>query len=158
MDYSKGIPFVGDCEVALNAARLVLMQHGFTFGSIKDGVFEATGPGMSSSKQNPLMGASSVRITCAGGELRIEASFASIRKLGRTLAAVFAGVAVLLCAIFAVVFWGQDPRLALMGIAPFLPWIVLLPVLLSMLRKRTIRALDALLANAAAMAQQANIH
>ena len=149
MDYQKTMP-VADSEKAVGAAANVFIQHSFRIVEKSKTGVELTGPGMISSRQNPLTGISTIRISQSNGSLSVEAQFGSIRRLIKYLAIFIVGMAVFFVILFGIVFTRQGQPMGtvvLISLAPLAPWPVLLPVIMIWLKSRTSRALDVLLSN-----------
>ncbi|MHC4665025.1 MAG: hypothetical protein ACYS9T_03585 [Planctomycetota bacterium] len=156
MDYQRTIP-VADSEKAVGAAASVFIQHSFRITQKSETAVELTGPGMISSRQNPLVGISQIRILQSTGSLSVEAQFDSVRKLLKYIAVFIVGMGIFFVVLFAVLFTrqGQPLRIiVLISLAPLAPWPVLLPLIMIWLKSRTSRALDVLLSNTAYLARQ----
>lgn len=153
MDYEKTIPFSGSTEKALEMARNIFIQQNFQIVASADSAVELTGPGMLSSRQNPLVALSSVTIHATGGSLSIEADFGAIKTLTRYLTYFILGMAIFFFVLFGLLFYEQgQPARLLIPLAPFAPWPILIPVLAKIMRRRTRRALDTLMNNISAIA------
>jgi hypothetical protein len=149
MDYQRTMP-VADSEKAVDAAANVLIQHSFRITEKSETAVELTGPGMISSRQDPLVGISKIRISQSSGSLSVEAQFDSIRKLIKYLAAFIVVMGVFFLVLFAILFTRQGQPVGivvLISLAPLAPWPVLLPLIMRWLKSRTARALDVLLSN-----------
>ncbi|MHC4498449.1 MAG: hypothetical protein ACYS21_04975 [Planctomycetota bacterium] len=149
MDYQRTIP-VADSEKAVGAAANVFIQHSFRITQKSQTAVELTGPGMISSRQDPLVGISKIHISQSSGSLSVEAQFDSIRKLIKYIAVFIVGMAVFFIVLFGVLFTRQGQpigRIVLISLAPLAPWPVLLPLIMMWLKSRTTRALDVLLSN-----------
>ncbi|MHC4618630.1 MAG: hypothetical protein ACYTEQ_12860 [Planctomycetota bacterium] len=157
MDYEKTVPCTGDIEKAIEAARNVFIQHTFQIVNQSENAVELAGPGMLSSRQDPLVGISRIRIFQSSGGLSVEAQFDSIRKLIKYIAVFIVVMGVFFVVLFAVLFARQGQPLGiivLISLAPLAPWPVLLPLIMIWLKSRTSRALDVLLSNIAYLARQ----
>jgi hypothetical protein len=149
MDYQRTIP-VAHSEKAVDAAANVFIQHSFQIVEQSETTVELTGPGMISSRQDPLVGISRIRISQSSGSLSVEAQFDSIRKLIKYLAVFIVVMGVFFLVLFAILFTRQEQPMGivvLISVAPLAPWPVLLPLILRWLKSRTARALDVLLSN-----------
>jgi len=149
MDYQRTIPFANSAS-ALKVVSSVLVQHDFQIGERNETAIELTGPGMTGSRRNPLVGISTIRIFKSSGSLSVEAQFGSIRKLLRYIALFIVGMGVFFLVLFAISFTRQGQplgRIVLISLAPLAPWPVLLPLIMIWLKSRTTRALDVLLNN-----------
>jgi len=154
MDYQRKIP-VADSEKAVDAAANVFIQHSFQIDQKSETALELTGPGMISSRQNPLVGISNIRISQSRGSLSVEAQFDSIRRLIKYLAVLIIVMGVFFVILFGILFTRQGQpvgTVVLISLAPLAPWPVLLPLIMAWLKCRTARALDVLLSNAAHLA------
>jgi hypothetical protein len=141
---------VADSEKAVSAAANVLIQQGFQIVEKSDTAVELTGPGMISSRQNPLVGISKIRISQSSGSLSVEAQFDSIRRLIKYLAVFIVGMGIFFLVLFAILFTRQGQPVSivvLISLAPLAPWPVLLPLITIWLKSRTSRAMDVLLSN-----------
>jgi hypothetical protein len=76
------------------AKRIVdsLAAQGFRIVTQNRDIAELVGPGMRSSRQNALVGASKVTIRTLGREVAIEANFGAVRRLIRILGTVLFGI------------------------------------------------------------------
>ena len=158
MDYEKTMPFSGNMEKALEVARNVFIQHNFQIVRDSDSEVEFTGPGMLSSRQNPLVGISRVCIHETSGNLSVEAEFEGIRKLTKYLALFIVGMAIFFVAFFGIMFSKQGQplnKIILISLAPFIPWPVLIPLMAIWMKSRTSKALDTLINNMVTLGREA---
>ena len=149
MDYEKTAPFT-DPAKAIEVLTGVFVQHAFRIAEKTERAVKLTGPGMISSRQDPLVGISKIRIFKSSGSLSVEAQFDSIRRLIKYLAVFIVGMAVFFVILLGIVFTRQGQPLSiilLISLAPLAPWPVLLPLIILWLKSRTSRALDVLLSN-----------
>ncbi|MHC4060609.1 MAG: hypothetical protein ACYSUC_04855 [Planctomycetota bacterium] len=156
MDYQETMP-VADAAKALEAVTSIFVQNSFQIVEKSETTVELTGPGMISSRQDPLVGISRIHISQSSGSLSVEAQFDSIRKLIKYIAVFIVGMGVLFVILFGILFTRQGQPLSiivLISLAPFAPWPVLLPLIMRWLKSRTARALDVLLSNVAYLARQ----
>jgi hypothetical protein len=150
MDYEKAEPFSGNMEKVLEVAKNVFIQHNFQIIRDSDTEVEFTGPGMLSSRQNPIVGISRICIRGASGNISIEAEFGGIRKLTKYLVVFIAGMAVFFVVLFGILHSKQGQPLnktILISLSPFVPWPVLIPLIHIWMKSRTSKALDRLLTN-----------
>lgn len=153
MQYAATSPFRGDARGAFGLAESSLTALGFRLTGRTADSLEMTGPGMSSSREDGLMGATLVTVTGGRGELGITADLGGVAFLSRFVTyfppALCLFLAAVLSAVFGVLF---GPGLWLAAVAAAtggetLLWLLLGPHLARGFRKRTDRALDALLAD-----------
>lgn len=150
MDYEKTEPFSGNVEKVLEVARNAFIQNNFQIVRDSDTEVELTGPGMLSSRQNPMVGISRICIRGTSGNLSIEAEFGGIRKLTKYLSFFILGMAIFFVVFFGILFSKQGQPLnktILISLAPFIPWPVLIPLIYLWMKSRTSKALDRLLTN-----------
>lgn len=148
MEYQKKIAFSGDSAEALVAARMVLMNHNFRIESTRKSELSAAGPGMQSTKQNPLTGATRVRLLAEDSSLLLSAELGGLRWM-RNFLYLFPPSLALVLSLFFLLPPMPDSAVFL----PWLvlsPWLVISPLIVKWIRRRTITALDNLLHNAKA--------
>ena len=152
--HATGAAVEVDPTVALDAAVDALAGAGFRLVGRTPSEAELTGPGMTSSRQDPLVGASRISLS-SGGRLEAVAELGGISRMARFLRwfppALGAALAVVLVAVFAASDLGYDAVIggAVIPLVATSPWIILGPVIARSLRQRTVAALDTLVANAA---------
>jgi len=158
MDYEKTVPFGGNVGKAIEAAKNAFIQHNFQIVHDRYLEVELTGPGMLSSRQNPLVGISRIRIRGSSGNLSLEADFEGIRKLIKFLVFFIVGMAVFFVVLFGILFSKQGQpvtKIILISLAPFIPWPVIIPLMAIWMKSRTSKALDTLVNNMAALGREA---
>lgn len=79
MQYASTVPFEGDTAKAFDLANAALTSLGFRISSRSELSLELIGPGMTSTRQSPLVGASRLRITRSAREPRSRRSWAACR-------------------------------------------------------------------------------
>ena len=150
MDYEKTEPFSGNMEKVLEVAKNVFIQHNFQIVRDSDTEVEFTGPGMLSSRQNPIVGISRICIRGTRNNLSIEAEFEGIRKLTKYLVFFIVGMAIFFVVFFGIIFPKQGQpadEIILISLAPFIPWPVIIPLMYKWMKSRTSKAMDRLLTN-----------
>jgi hypothetical protein len=146
MDYQNSQHTRGEASTATRRIVASLAALGFQIVTHNRDVVELVGPGMRSSHQNPLVGASKVTIRSLGREVAIEADFGAVGRLIRTLGIVIFSMAILFLVLFGFVIPCPHPVLRyILPVLPLAPWPFLLPWMSWLFRRRTARALDALL-------------
>jgi hypothetical protein len=153
MQYTAAMPFRGDAGKAFALAVSALTSIGFRLTDRTAASLEMLGPGMNSSRQSPLVGASRVRVEAASGELRLDADLGGVQRMSRFVTlfppALWLSLGVVFVVLFSVSFglgaWIIPVVAIPAGLA--LLWLVLGPLLTRGIRARTCRALDTLLAN-----------
>lgn len=152
---------------ALQSALATLTNNGFAISQRGADFATVTGPGLYSTKQNPILGASRVELRIDNNTLHVQAELGgidSIRRfliwfpflLGLGLGAVFAAVGgIVFGQKYGVGFgvpWAQGWRWVVAAMAfamlPVTPWLFLSPLTTKIVRKRTQRALETLAGNA----------
>ena len=73
MQYAASLPFNGDTEKAFGLAESALTSIGFRITERTAESMDMVGPGMNSSRESALVGASRIQIRDEGGQLAIEA-------------------------------------------------------------------------------------
>ena len=155
MDYTTAVPFDGKTAAAFDLAAAALTSLGFRIVARDDSSLDASGPGMTSTREGALLGASRIRVTRKPRELAVDAELGGVRRMKRFLAVFPAGLSLGLLAVFFVVFglvfdhrgWVVPVVAATVGNA--LLWLILAPVMARHVRARTCRGIDTLLNNMA---------
>ncbi len=148
MEYQNSKHVSGEASAAAKRIVDALAAVGFRIAVQQDDSVELLGPGMHSSRQNPLVGASKVVVRSHRREVAIEADFGAVRRLIRTLGFFFVGMGVCFFVLFGFVIHSDNPTLVTRFVLPLLPlapWPVLLPWMSWLFQRRTARAFDALL-------------
>jgi hypothetical protein len=134
---------------------------GFRLTDRTAGSMEMVGPGMNSSRESALVGASRIRLVGGGGELALDADLGGVARLSRFVMLFPISLALCMGVLFALVFsiqfglglWILAVAAAVGGYAAL--WFVLGPMMARSFRTRTCRGLDALLANMVAVGEAA---
>ncbi len=150
MQYVSATAISGRPGTAVRVVRDALVANAFTIVSANPTAFTATGPGLSSSNQNPLLGISKVSLRAEGGVLDVQAELGGASRLG--LLAIFLPLAlgVLLAAIF---YLANKPNAVIAPLGAVAPWLVLGPLMARMIRRRTEKAINALLESSASISE-----
>jgi hypothetical protein len=168
MPYSNSIAFTGDSQRLLASAATILMTNGFAVVQQEGDQIEFVGPGLNSTRQNPILGASRVVVSAKHGRLAVEAEYGGVDALrrfmiqfplllGLGLGSVFA--VILLMVFMGFYLYGADfgPAWTMAWLSPLLaivisllsvsPWFFLAPWIRRHLERKTNVALDTLLIN-----------
>jgi hypothetical protein len=165
--YSVSIPANDDTFDSLTKAVRALTAVGFSVVKQDERRVELRGPGLRSTKQNPLLGATKIELRSTNRAVQMDAELGGVQTmqkfltwfpalLGLTLAVVFSAVGgIIFGQVFGIGFGipvapGWKWIVVSFGVAflPILPWLVLSPLMIHMIRKRTILALKKLLQSA----------
>lgn len=156
---------------ALLAALVILTNNGFTITDRDERSAHLVGPGLHSTKQNPLLGASRIHLEMHDQQLRLQAELGGVNALRRFIIRFPLLLGLALGVMFALGVWmlGQPfPMgfgvpgakewkwfaLAMAGgVLPVTPWLFLGPMIASIVRTRTEKALTSLVENAVQMAK-----
>jgi hypothetical protein len=159
MQYASSLPFRGDTESAFRLAESALTATGFRLTERAPESMELVGPGMNSTRQSALVGASRVRVRRGDATLELEAELGGAERMSRFVTLFPIGLVlflgVVLSAVFLIVFGAGmwiAPVAAVVGVNAGL-WLFLGPAMARGIRARTERALDALLANMAVVGE-----
>jgi hypothetical protein len=153
MHYAASRPFRGDTDKAFGLAETALTALGFRLTERTAGSLEMVGPGMNSSRESALVGASRIHVLSGPGKLDLEADIGGVARLSRFVTLFPIGLVlvlgVVLGGVLGVLF---GPGNWLYGVAAGVGvnaavWLLLGPLMARSFRARTDRALDALLAN-----------
>ena len=156
-NYERTIPFTGDREAAMRLAMNALVANGFRLADKSEHELSFLGPGLNSSRENPVRGATAVRLTWSCGSLSLDAELGGVRRMARFL--IFFPLAMaaffLLLGGLLLSFGlrsGANPAMFAGLAVPALalsPWLFLSPWMIRRIRARTVLALDDLLGSLA---------
>ena len=148
MTYETEVPYRGDPQKAARTARELLAQNSFRITPLDARSFEAAGPGMNSTEQNPLRGASLLTFQATSSHLTVQADLGGVRSIGRFLVILISSLGLLFFILFSYLF---GLKRGLLSLIPLSPWPFLGPLLVHMQKKRTQKAIDTFLHNVTAM-------
>jgi len=160
MQYATTRPFHGDLDKSFDLAITALTTLGFRLDQRRADAIQLTGPGMNSSRQSPLVGASKLDIKFHQGQLDLAAELGAAQRLMRFVKtfpiALSFGLGLLFLVVFGLVFAGRAP--AMLWLGPTLGvtlingamWAILGPWIARTIHQRTCRGLETLLASMAA--------
>lgn len=157
----------GLTDDVLKSAVATLTTNGFEITHYDKTYVSLVGPGLNSTKQNPILGASKIALRLNGKRLEAEVELGGVDAMQRFLMwfpfllglglGIFFGIGggFLFGQIFGVGFGvpqaqGWKWMLVAVGGAmiPVSPWLILTPILCRMIRKRTQNAVEVLVRNA----------
>lgn len=145
----------GDVKESLDRAVTNLTTNGFVIEERRPELVSLSGPGLRSTNQNPVLGASNVEIRSGIAELSMSAELGALRSLNRFVTWFPPPLTLLIVLPWAVLVpLGVVPKGALWPVAIVVG--VQLPVwaligfwIRRSLRRRTVKALDSVVRNAA---------
>jgi hypothetical protein len=151
MEYSKTVPFTGSASQALKVARSTFLPQGFQLVASADHELRVTGPGINSTRENPLKGITEASIIVRSSAIEIKATLGGVEKMKKFLTFFLLGMALLFLIVFGVLALTipdlRRPWFFLIPILALSPWIFLAPLMSRMIGRRTIQAIDTLLSN-----------
>jgi hypothetical protein len=153
-NYLTSKKFSGKTEAAISSIETTLLPNNFKVTKTTQTTIELTGPGLRSTKENPIRGASEIKIEARNGKLHLEASLCGIRFLAIFVIA-FPFLLMATLAFLPVILAGGD----FSEFNPFIllimaPWVFISPMAVVWMRKRTMRALDDMLDNAVVLGER----
>ena len=164
--FSTSASITTSSQGALQKALLILTNNGFAILSRDESSASLSGPGLNSTSQNPLLGASKIHVVEDGSKLRLDAELGGAEHLQRFIKSIpwatgfgaaflHASMGVLFGWQFGVGFgipgasgwiWLMITFCIATGVA--LPWIFISPWLAKSIRTKTEQALKNLVQNA----------
>ncbi|MHC4944430.1 MAG: hypothetical protein ACYTG7_15550 [Planctomycetota bacterium] len=149
MDHQASIRFSGDPAKALETARSVLALNGFKVSSQGEGTILAEGPGLKSTRQNPLLGMTRAQITVRQSSIDLEAELGGVRFMQRFIVIFPPALVLFLALVFYLVpMKGETP--SYLWLYMILPWIVIGPLIAKIMKRSTVKAIETLLHNMSA--------
>ena len=157
MEYAKTVPFTGRAAKAIDIARLTLLPLGFQVVSSSDYELRATGPGLNSTRENPLKGISEAAIIVRSSAIEMKAALGGVRKMKMFLTLFPLGMALLFLIVFGVLSLSVPAFrhwwVFLIPLAALAPWLFISPMMIRMIERRTNQAIDTLLSNMVTLAK-----
>ena len=151
MEYSKTVPFEGHGAKALDVARSTFVGQGFQIVANSDDELRVTGPGISSTRENPLRGVSEASIIIRASAIEIKAMLGGAQKMKTFLRLFPLGLALFFLFAFGVLAWRlpefRQWWIFLIPLFALSPWLFLAPLMGRSIERKTIRAVDTLLSN-----------
>jgi hypothetical protein len=165
--FSTSAAVPGNGPRALQFAVTTLTNNGFAITHCDSARATLTGPGLNSSRQNPILGASKIDLRAIDHRLHVDAELGGVDTmrrflywfpllLGLGLGLLFVVGGGLFGRQFGVDFgvpWAQGWQWVLFALGcsmlPVAPWLFLSPLMARWIRNRTERALETLANNAA---------
>ncbi|HKC66238.1 MAG TPA: hypothetical protein VKB86_21515, partial [Pyrinomonadaceae bacterium] len=141
MEYAKTVPFTGRAAKALDIARSTLLPLGFQVTASSDYELRATGPGINSTRENPLKGISEAAIVVRSSAIEMQAALGGVRKMKMFLTFFPLVMGLLFLIIFGTLalsvpvfrhWWVFLIPLAALG-----PWLFISPLMIRMIERRT---------------------
>ncbi len=158
----------GSSDGVLESAITTLTNNGFAITHRGATSVSLTGPGLNSTRQNPILGASKITLVLRGNSIDADAELGGVDAMQRFLMRfpfllglglgllIGVGGGLLFGHQFGVGFgvpWAQGWQWMVVAIGgamlPVAPWLILSPLMAKMIRKRTQDAVETLVRNAA---------
>jgi len=152
MHYDKSLPCPEQAERALEEVRERLLHLGFCLKLVGERDFEVAGPGMHSTKEDPLLGISAARVSVGERQLRIHAELGAARRMQAFVLYFPVALVVVLCGVFAFTVPHGEMFAQSSGLVLLLSWLVVGFAMGLWIERRTKRAIDVLLENAVRLA------
>ncbi len=151
MEYSKTVPFAGRGSKALDVARSTFVGQGFQIVADGDDELRVRGPGLNSTRDNPLKGVSDASIIIRASAIEFKAILGGAQKL-KTFVRVFPlCMALFFLTAFGVLAWFlpvfRHWWIFLIPLPALSPWLFLAPMIGRSIEKKTVQAVDTLLSN-----------
>jgi hypothetical protein len=138
--YECSNPFRGDPDTAFTLAKTALLALGFEILPGSSAELRAEGPGMRSTQQSALLGVSEFRFQIAASTLTVSATLGGVSTMKAFVTFFPPGLILSLVALFAVLGHG----ISYLGLWLAAPWLVISPLMASLIERRTKRAVDRL--------------
>jgi hypothetical protein len=163
MQYDTEISVRSNEHAVLSEAAKLLMSCGFNLSRQNDNEVVLTGPGMRSTNQNPILGATEISLRhshASRGKLAVHADLGGVRWMRGFitwfLPLLFGGLMTFFTIIFAVIAQfvprpmppGLLVNMAGGGLLLLFPFLVIGPFAIRWIRRRTEFAIDACISNA----------
>ena len=155
MQYTASVHFTGDPAKAFDLAVSALMALGFRTHASDPAKIDMVGPGLNSTRQSALLGASRIIVNHSDKELVLAAELGGVARLARLITifpiVLTLGLAGILALVFSFLFPVETWIFTVLLVAGgnLLLWLILAPIMKRSVLARTCRGLDSLLYNMA---------
>ena len=145
--YETKVEFKGDPTRALDHAHAVFGGLSFTNITIANGTLNAKGPGMQSTNQPPLRGATKIKIEARNSLMTLEAELGGVRFMRNFMLFFPPALTLFLGGTFALMSLGNgiEKQVLFLPLLIAAPWLFIGPSMTKTLRNKTTNALDELL-------------
>ena len=152
MRYEKTEQFEGDLTKAIEVAKNTFLPNGFQIINSSDLALEvANRSGLWGYNQHPLNGVSKAWVSKSHGGVTLKAELGGVTKMVKYLTFFISAMVIFFLLVFGIVFGlaqGQPvSKVLLISLGPFVPWLIIIPLMGIWFKNRACRALDILLNN-----------
>ncbi|MDP8242550.1 MAG: hypothetical protein P9L94_00605 [Candidatus Hinthialibacter antarcticus] len=145
--YKSKVHIKGDPSKAWQTLQQTFINNNFSIKPHGASGFELTGPGLNSTKQNPLLGISKGACRLQGSTIELSAELGGAQFMQRFVLFFPIGLGLILALVFSLTMGGWTAvATPLLAVAP---WLVLSPLLSRWIHNRTERAVETALQNVA---------
>ena len=141
--------FRGDAQAALSLAQAALVAQGFEILAQSASELCVRGPGLHSTRQSPLLGATELSLHIAASSIEAQAALGGVARMKAFVYLFPPGLGLVLSLPFLLAglpnWW--------VGLLAVAPWLVLSPLMGAMIERRTIRAIEGLVRSMVAVAK-----
>jgi hypothetical protein len=134
--YEYSTAFRGDPDAAFTLAKTALLALGFEILPGSSAELRAEGPGMRSTQQSALLGVSEFRFQIAASTLTASATLGGVATMKAFVTLFPPGLILSLVVLFAALGQGTS----YLGLWLVAPWLVISPLMASLIERRTTRA------------------
>ncbi len=151
MQYSSKIKFHGDVHRFLESAQAIMLPNGFRLEELSDKKIQMSGRGMQSTKEDPIRGATHVSLEIVGEEIFLEANLGGVKFMTWFICLfpmlMFAGFAILPFFMSEADNQMAEQVVGWQRWGGLLFWLVAGPLIAFWMRRRTIGALQDVVAS-----------
>ena len=151
LEYSKAVPFNGRGARALDVARSAFVGQSFEIVASSDYELRVKGPGISSTRENPLKGVSEAAFIVRPDSIEVKALLGGAEKMKRFLRLFPLCLFLFFMIVFGILAWSipdlRHPWIFLIPALALSPWLFLSPLIARSIENRTRQAVDTLLSN-----------
>jgi hypothetical protein len=147
------VAYTGSAKRALAIAQSTLISQNFQITSSSDYELSASGPGVSSTRENPLKAVTEATFIIRNSAIEFSGVLGGAEKMIRFLRILPLAMGAFFLLLWSIMAFAvpmfRHWWIFVIAIAPLLPWLILGPIIGKSVQTRTRAAVDALLANMA---------
>ncbi|GMW01010.1 MAG: hypothetical protein AMXMBFR84_21470 [Candidatus Hydrogenedentota bacterium] len=146
--YRATADFRGDPAKALDKARDFLAAQNFEVSPIGGGQVIARNTSIGYTSKRPFSGATQITISISSSTITLDADLSRVKWFGAMTAA---GIVLLDIVMISILYATAGKTAVYAVLFATAPWVFLIPIMFSLFRKQTTKALDTLMQNLKSM-------
>ena len=147
--HEASIKFDGDLKSAMAMAKNIFATNGFKLNENDQAALSLIGPGMNSTKQNPIRGISRGELKFTESTLEFSGELGGVEFMKKFLIffPLALGIGITIVFVILTYFTKQNFPSAFIPLLAIAPWIFISPIIIKNIQKKTEEAIQTTLCN-----------